>query len=88
MSVMMMYLFQGWNCRGPAKYRDMLLDIGTEEIAHVEMLATMIAQLLEGASADDQEAAAKGSSAVAAVLGGTSPKDMMMAAAMHVETAV
>jgi Mn-containing catalase len=40
-------LFQGWNCRGPAKYRDMLLDIGTEEIAHVEMPSTMIARLLE-----------------------------------------
>ena len=26
-SVMMTYLFQGWNCRGPQKYRDMLLDI-------------------------------------------------------------
>src|SRR3954468_15632563 len=46
MSVMMMCLFQGWNCRGPAKYRDMLLDIGTEEMAHVEMLATMICRLL------------------------------------------
>ncbi len=30
-SVMMQYLFQGWNCRGEKKYRDMLLDIGTEE---------------------------------------------------------
>ena len=47
MSVMMNYLFQGWNCRAPAKYRDMLMDIGTEEIAPVEMLATMIARLLE-----------------------------------------
>lgn len=45
-SVMMTYLFQGWNCRAPAKYKDMLLDIGTEEIGHVEMLATMIARLL------------------------------------------
>lgn len=35
MSVMMTYLFQGWNCRAPAKYRDMILDIATEEIAHV-----------------------------------------------------
>jgi len=35
MTVMMQYLFQGWN-RGPAKYKDMLLDIGTEEIGHVE----------------------------------------------------
>jgi Mn-containing catalase len=46
---MIQYLFQGWNCRGEQKYRDMLLDIGTEEMAHVEMLSTMIAQLLDGA---------------------------------------
>lgn len=58
-SVMMQYLFQGWNCRGEQKYRDMLLDIGTEEIAHVEMLATMIAQLLDNAPVEDQENAAK-----------------------------
>ncbi len=32
MSVMVNYLFQGWNCRGPAKYRDMLLDTATEEL--------------------------------------------------------
>jgi Mn-containing catalase len=82
-SVFMQYLFQAWNCRGPQKYRDMLLDIGTEEIGHVEMLATMIAQLLEGADADTTEAVAKSSSAVQAVLGGSSPKDMMMAAAMN-----
>lgn len=43
-SVMMQYLFQGWNCRGPAKCKDMLLDIGTEEIGHVEMLSYMIAR--------------------------------------------
>ncbi len=60
-SVMMTYLFQGWNCRGPAKYRDMLLDIGTEEIAHVEMLATMIARLLEKSSVEAQEDAVRNS---------------------------
>src|SRR3712207_2949403 len=57
-SVMMTYLFQGWNCRAPAKYRDMILDIGTEEIAHVEMLATMIARLLEKATPEEQQAGA------------------------------
>jgi len=41
MSVTMAYLFQAWNRRGPAKYKDTLLDIGTEEIGHVEMLATL-----------------------------------------------
>lgn len=46
-TMMMSYLFQGWNCRGPAKYRDLLLDTATEEIAHVEMMSTMIARLLD-----------------------------------------
>jgi Mn-containing catalase len=88
MSVMTQYLFQGWNCRGPAKYRDMLLDIATEEIGHVEMLATMVCRLLEGATTEDQEAAAKSSSIVGAIFGGTNPKDMMMAAAMNPQHAI
>ena len=78
-SVMMSYLFQGWNCRGPAKYRDMILDIATEEIGHVEMLATMIARLLESSPIEMREAAAK-DSAVGAVLGGARLEDAMMAA--------
>lgn len=82
-SVTMQYLFQGWNCRGPQKYRDMLLDIATEEIGHVEMLCHMVAQLLEGADHATTQAAAKSSGAVAAVLGGTNPKDAIMAAAMN-----
>ncbi|WP_166239590.1 manganese catalase family protein [Paenibacillus turpanensis] len=72
-SVMMQYLFQGWNCRAEAKYRDMILDIGTEEIAHVEMLATMIAQLLDDAPVDQQEQAAK-DPVIGAVLGGMNPQ--------------
>src|SRR3954468_23934158 len=88
MSVMMQYLFQGWNCRGPSKYRDMILDIGTEEIGHIKMLATMVARLLEGADSDTTESVAKGNSAVAAVLGGTSPKDMIMAAAMNPQSLI
>ncbi|OEH53470.1 manganese catalase [Oceanobacillus sp. E9] len=72
-TVMMQYLFQGWNCRGNQKYRDMLLDIGTEEIAHVEMLATMIAQLLDHAPVEDQEEAAK-DPVVGAVMGGMNPQ--------------
>src|SRR3954463_7562404 len=75
-TVAIQYLFQGWNCRLPGKYRDMLLDIGTEEIGHCEMLATMIARLLEGATAEQQEEASKG--LVGAVMGGTSPSDMIL----------
>lgn len=63
----MQYLFQDWNCRGPEKYRDVLMNIATKEISHVEMLAVMIACLFERADAETAEAAAKGSSAVAAV---------------------
>ena len=77
-SVMMTYLFQGWNCRGPAKYRDMLLDIGTEEISHVEMLATMIARLLEKSPVEAREHAAK-DSVVGAVMGGTRIEDVLLA---------
>lgn len=87
MTVMMQYLFQGWNCRGPAKYRDMLLDIGTEEIGHIEMLATMIAHLLDKAPINMQEDGAK-DPVVGAVMGGTSPRDVIMAAAMNPQHAI
>lgn len=79
MTVMMQYLFQGWNCRGPAKYKDMLLDIGTEEIGHVEMLATMVAYLLDKAPIKMQEEGAK-DPVVGAVMGGTNPRDVITAA--------
>jgi Mn-containing catalase len=78
MSVMMQYLFQGWGCRGPAKYRDMLLDIGTEEIAHVEMLATMISHLLEKAPIEEQEAAAS-HPVIGAIMGGGDATEAVMA---------
>ncbi|MGI8486546.1 MAG: manganese catalase family protein, partial [Thermomicrobiales bacterium] len=79
MTVMMSYLFQGWNSRGPQNYKDMLLDIGTEEIAHVEMLSVMISRLLDKAPVQDQEGAAK-IPVIGAALGGTDPKDVIFAA--------
>src|SRR3954452_5016551 len=75
MSVMMNYLFQGWNCRGPAKYRAMLLDVGTEEISDVELLSTMIARLLERAPVEAQEDAAR-NPFVGAIMGGVSPESV------------
>lgn len=77
MTVMMQYLFQGWNCRGPAKYRDMLLDIGTEEIGHIEILSTMIAQLLDNAPVQMQEEGAQ-DPVVGAVMGGEKPEGVIM----------
>ncbi|WP_409302998.1 manganese catalase family protein [Peribacillus sp. SCS-155] len=73
MSVAMQYLFQGWSTRGNEKYRDLLLDIGTEEIGHIEMLATMVARLLDNAPVDQQEEAAK-DPVIGAVLGGMNPQ--------------
>jgi Mn-containing catalase len=67
--VMMQYFFQAWGQRGPKKYRDMLLATATEEIAHVEMLATAVALNLEGAPTSLQEDAAK-DPLVHCVLGG------------------
>ncbi|RCK12943.1 hypothetical protein DT075_06715 [Bacillus licheniformis] len=54
-SVAMQYLFQGWNTRGNEKYKDLLMDTAAEEIGHVEMIATMIARLLEDAPVYEQE---------------------------------
>src|SRR5947209_17112938 len=53
--VMMQYLFQSWGFRGPVKYCDMLYNTGTEEIGHIEMLATAVALNLEGAPTHMQE---------------------------------
>jgi len=55
--VCLQYLFQAWGSRGPKKYRDLLLETGTEEMAHIEMLATAVALNLEGAPLEQEEAA-------------------------------
>lgn len=53
--VCLQYFFQAWGNRGPAKHRDLLLNTATEEIAHIEMLATAVALNLEGAPLSIQE---------------------------------
>lgn len=55
--VCLQYFFQAWGARGPKKYRDLLLETATEELGHIEMLATAVALNLEGAPADMEEAA-------------------------------
>lgn len=76
MRVMNQYLFQGFNARGPAKYRDMLLATGTEEIGHIEVLATAICLNLEGAkSALVDEVATN--PMVAARMGGIDPRHFL-----------
>jgi Mn-containing catalase len=74
--VMLQYLFQGWGFRGPTKYRDMLINTGTEEIGHVELLATLVALNLEGAPMSVKEEAAK-NPVVEAILGGVNPRHLL-----------
>lgn len=74
MSVMNQYLFQAWGTRKNDKYRDLLLDTGTEEIGHIELLSTMVARLLDDAPVTELETAAASNPAMAAIIGGTNPQ--------------
>jgi Mn-containing catalase len=77
--VCLQYLFQGWGNRGPDRYKDMLLNTGTEEIGHIEMLATAVALNLEGAPAKLQEEIAGKNGTVEAILGGQDPRHVLSA---------
>ncbi len=85
--VCLQYLFQAWGARGPKKYRDMLLETGTEEMAHIEMLATAVALNLEGAPVSLQEDMAK-DKIIGAVMGGMNPRHVLSSglAAMAVDS--
>jgi hypothetical protein len=74
MTVAMRYLFQGRNCRMPGRCKDLIMDIATEEVGHVEMIATMVARLLEGALATATTKAAAADPVVGAVLDGMDPQ--------------
>jgi Mn-containing catalase len=76
--VCLQYLFQAWGARGPVKYRDMLLETGTEEIGHIEMLATAVALNLENAPLKLKEEMTK-NAAVGAVMGGMNPRHVLSA---------
>jgi Mn-containing catalase len=80
-TVAMQYGFQSWNAHIPGKYRDLLFGIGAEEIGHVEMLATMIAQLLEKAPLGITEDAVQSDPTVAAIIGGTDVQHAIVAGA-------
>jgi len=80
-SVALQYQFQAWNMHIPGKYRDLVFGIGAEELGHVEMLATMIAQLLEKAPLGITEDAVQDDPTVAAVIGGTDVQQAIVAGA-------
>jgi Mn-containing catalase len=80
-TVSMQYMFQGWNIHIPGKYRDMIFGIGAEEFGHVEMLAVMIAQLLEKAPVEQSESAMSRDPVLAAVIGGMDVQQAIVAGA-------
>lgn len=80
-TVAMQYMFQGWNMHIPGKYRDLVFGIAAEEIGYVEMLATMIAQLLEKAPLGITDEAVQKDPTVAAVIGGTDVQHAIVAGA-------
>ncbi|GHB62163.1 manganese catalase family protein [Persicitalea jodogahamensis] len=75
--VCLQYMFQAWGCRGPVKYRDMLLETGTEEMAHIEMLATAVALNLEGAANELKDQVANENPLVAGIMGGMNPRHIL-----------
>ena len=75
--VCLQYLFQAWNSRGPVRYRDMLMDTGTEEIAHIEMLATAVALNLEGASSNVIDTIVGNDPIMEKIVGGGDPRHFL-----------
>ncbi|ALX66357.1 manganese catalase [Microbacterium sp. XT11] len=69
-----------WVARS-TKYRDLVFGIGAEEMGHVEMLAVMIAQLLERAPLGITEDAVQDDPTVAAIVGGTDVQHGIVAGA-------
>lgn len=74
--VCMQYFFQAWGSRGPVKYRDMLMNTATEEMGHIEMLATAVALNLEKAPVALQEEMAQ-DGVVRSILGGMNPRHIL-----------
>ncbi len=75
--VAMQYLFQAWSFRGPKRYKDLLLQTGTEELAHIEMLCHAVALNLEGSKEAVKEGVAAKSPIMQAMLGGMMPRQYL-----------
>ena len=75
--VAMQYFFQAWGARGPKKYRDMLLQTATEELAHIEMLSTAVALNLEASKPAVEKGVGAKNPAIQAMLGGQDPRHFL-----------
>jgi len=74
--VAMQYFFQACGARGNPKFRDLLMNTATEELGHIEMLATAVALNLEGAPVSIKDDVASDPVA-SAVLGGLNMKNLL-----------
>ncbi|WP_312942982.1 manganese catalase family protein [Agrobacterium pusense] len=85
--VAMQYFFQACGARGNPKFRDLLMNTATEELGHIEMLATAVALNLEGAPLDLREEIS-GDAVGGAVLNGVNLKNILSSglAAMPVDS--
>jgi Mn-containing catalase len=54
----MQYTIQGWNCVDDIARRDLLLDIGTEELSHLEIVGALIRMHLKGMKTNREAAEA------------------------------
>lgn len=54
----MQYTIQGWNCVDDLARRDLLLDIGTEELSHLEVVGALIRMHLKNLKTDREAAEA------------------------------
>lgn len=86
--VAMQYFFQAWGARGPKKYRDLLLNTATEELAHIEMLATAVALNLEASKPAVEKGVGAKSPMIQSMLGGMLPRHYLSSggAAMPVDS--
>ncbi len=55
----MQYTIQGWNCVDDIARRDLLLDIGTEELSHLEVVGALIRMHLKNLKTDREAAEAE-----------------------------
>jgi Mn-containing catalase len=69
--VAMHYMFHAWDMHVPGRYRDLVFGVGAEQVAGVEMLAMVTAQLLRQAPSSVLDTAVRLDPVVAAVIGGT-----------------
>jgi Mn-containing catalase len=70
-AVAMHYMSHAWDMQVPGRYRDLVFGVGCEQVANLEMLATMIARLLAHAPASVLDTAVRLDPTVAAVIGGS-----------------